>query len=242
MKNLLFAILFITSALTAQDSTKQDVLTVVGEFNLKATPEIIEVLLDITEKDVNYKECFKKAVDTRKKLKAAFIENGISEESVKTNNFSVREDYLWEKSKRSKVGYQANLSMVIKEKYTPEFADKLLKSFQNYSFDVDYRFRFRLSEDQKDKLRNMAMKGAVKDGKEKARVLADAAGVKLIEICEINYNSSSNGYYSMPILMDEEECDIPPLKGRAYNKGDLEFNPQDLSITKFVTIKWKIKH
>jgi uncharacterized protein YggE len=243
MKNLFFILLLVPCVMMAQ-KVQPKLLRVEGEFRMKEMPERIQVNLNITEKDSKYQECFNKAVETRKKLKNAFIENGIDEASVKTNSLSVREDYEWENDKRKKVGFKARLYMVIEEDFTPEFADKLLKSFQNYSFDVDYNISFRLSEDQKKKLRAMATERAVNDAREKAISLSEAAGVRLKEIYRIDYGSIVSGfnthsYYVLEDCLDQEPP--PPIKDSAYRSGDLEFNPQELTLTKSVFIEWIIE-
>ncbi|WP_075590683.1 SIMPL domain-containing protein [Labilibacter marinus] len=239
MKNILIILLILPTIILSQKKEDIRLVSVEGEFKTKEVPEDIQVNLHITEKDMKYNICFEKAVETRKKLKAVFIANGISEKAVKTNSFNVSEDYNWENNKRKKNGYSANLSMVIEEEYTPEFANQLLKSFQNYSVEVNYNFRFILSETQKEKLRDLAIKGAIKDAKQKAIVIAEAADIDLVQIHQINYSKNYIFPHSFD-LMEEMECDTPPIKDSYYNNGDLKFNPQAISVVQTVNIKWSI--
>jgi len=231
--------------LMAQRSSKVQTLSVRGEFRMKTIPEKVEVNISVSEKDTKYKACFDKLLVTSARLKQALLDNGIEESIVKTTNLNVSEQYDWEDDRRKKTGFRAELSMCVESIFSQEFMDNILKSFQNGDFDIDYHIEFSLSDAQKDKLRELALKESVQDARNKAAIMAEGAEVELKEILQIDYGTESvNGWGYGSDLMDEDFEMLPPppppIKD-SYNNGDISFNPNELFISKTVNVVWRIE-
>jgi len=220
-----------------------NLVKVQGEFITKQRPENLIVKLEITETDMEYSKCFDKAFDTLKKLKEAFINNGIEEESIKTRDLSVREEYSWENSKKSRKGYKAFINMEIERKYSEEFGNKLLQSLREYSFDVNYNIKFVLSEEQKVKLRELAIQEAIGDAFSKAQLIAKSSNIKLGNIYKISYGESWNfGIGRMDNdLVFEDAIEMPAITGQSFGNTGIDFNPKEIAIKKTILVEWKIK-
>lgn len=248
MKNIILLTLSLVSlTLNAQfnlTSSNKNIVKVKGEFITKQKPENIVVNLRVTESDNNYQNCFSTAFQTRKKMIQAFESSGIKKEYIKTKELFVEEQYGWEE-KEERHRYKASINMQIEKKYTNEFADRLLQSLKNYTFQVNYSIRFILSENQKKMLRHEAIKQAVADATTKAQLIANASSIQLGGINKITYGEMwDTGFNNIDNdLVSEIEYDSPFAiikdHGMNYEKG-IDFNPKEISIKKTVMVEWNI--
>lgn len=243
MRRIAFFILaflpFLTNAQFANE-TEPYIIKVQGEFIAKQKPENIIVSLSITETDKEYQTCFDNAFKTLNTLKKAFTKNGILEESIKTKDLSVQEDFAWDNSKRIKKGYKAFINMEIENAYNEKFTNNLLKSLSEYTFEVNYNISFCLSDKQKEELRERAIKESVNDALKKAKIIAEASKVELGEIYRINYgNSLDFGYGGIDNDIVNDELLMPMTQ--QINDKEIDFNPKEISIKKTILVEWKIK-
>lgn len=216
------------------------IIEVKGEFITRQKPENIIVSLEITETDSDYKKCFDKAFATLNALKTAFLKNGIAEKSVKTKDLSINEDYDWDNNKRIKKGYIAIINMEIENTYNEEFTRKLLKSLSEYTFKVNYNIGFVLSEEQKEKLRETAIKESVNDARKKAEIIARASNLQLGEIYRINYGNSLDFGNNIDNDLVKDETVLAIASPKIPDR-EIDFNPKEIAIKKTILIEWKIK-
>jgi len=247
MRRIAFLILvllpYISSAQFEND-TEPYLIRVQGEFIAKQMPENVVVIMDIAVTNKEYKDCFENALKTSSVLKNTFTKNGIKEESIKTKDFSVQEDYVWEKGERIKKGYKASVNMEIENAYNNEFTNNLLRSLRENTFEVNYIIRFSLSDKQKEKLRQKAIEESVKDAINKANTIAKASNVELGEIYKISYGTSfdfNSGGIDNDII--DEHLMIPIMRQQADppRAPGIDFNPQEIAIKKTIIVEWKIK-
>ncbi|WP_439182079.1 SIMPL domain-containing protein [Carboxylicivirga taeanensis] len=227
-------LLLVTNTLFAQTNQR---LKVEGQAIIYEVPEEIIVSLDLTVKDSLYHECFSKAVETMETLKNTFKKNGIDTELIKAKGISVNEAYEWKNNQRSKTGYVANIALEVKGIFNQKFSDALLKSLNRKDLNINYRFAFGFSEEQKEELREEAIALAVKDAQQKAQAIAKAAGIQLASIANINYGADTPFYRPMNLVM-EEESSTPAIKARADNFSGVDLNPKEQLIQKSISIEW----
>ena len=96
-----------------------------------------------------------------------------------------------------------------------------------------------ISQDRKsgniEKSKNDLLREAIKDAKEKAQILSEAAGVKLKSVVDINYSWGEIEIYSEPLsLMDSQIC-AAPLKSL-----DIDIDADDIDVNDTVTVVWEI--
>lgn len=247
MRRIAFLILaFLPFFSNAQFDTDNEpnLIRVQGEFITKQRPENLIVSLEITETDDEYNKCFDKAFLTLKNLKEAFISNGIEQESIKSKDFTVREEFSWENNKKSKKGFVAVIKMEIERKYSEEFGNKLLESLRDYSLEVNYNIRFVLSEAQKEKLREQAIQEAIKDAFLKADLIAKSSNIELGSIYKISYGKSWGFGFSHvdDDLVLDKTMNFPAQARMGYGGGtSVDFNPKEIAIKKTIMVEWKIK-
>ncbi|MBR8537246.1 SIMPL domain-containing protein [Carboxylicivirga sediminis] len=225
-------ILFIANTLVAQNSNR---IKVEGQARISEVPEEIIVSVDLTVKDSLYQECFSKAMESLKTLKHTFEKNGIDPKFIKSKAISVNEAYEWQQNKRIKSGYVANISLEVKDAFTQKFSDALLKSLNRADLNINYRLAFGFSEAQKEKLKAKAIELAVADAQQKAEIIANAAGVKLTGIANINYGADTPSFRPMDMMMDKE---MTPAITRADNFSGVDLNPKEQVIISAIYMEW----
>ena len=75
------------------------------------------------------------------------------------------------------------------------------------------------------------------DSKEKASVLAEAAGVTLGDIVKIDYSWGEIEFISRPV----ERCMTMSAKNAAADSYSMDIEPDDIDVTDTVTVVWEIR-
>lgn len=241
MRNIIFfivAFLPLISFGQVENKPEQSILRVQGDFVIKQKPENIIVNISIVQKDLQYKVCFDRALDSLQKLKKSFAKNGINNELIRILDISVREDFDWKSGDKIKIGYQASIKLEIETKYTNGFTENLIKTLnENYLY---YSIRFKLSETQKEALREMALKESVIDATIKAKIIAEASNIELGSINKIIFETPQN--YSSFI---DDDIVNERVEALFYDKDnpdrEIDFNPKEILIRKIIIVEWNIK-
>lgn len=228
-------ILLITNTLVAQHDNR---IRVEGQARITEVPDEIIVSIDLTVNDSLYHVCFGKAIETLKTLISTFEKNGIDSDLIKSKGISVNEAYEWKQNQRIKTGYVANIALEVKSTFSQKFSESLLKSLNREELNINYRLAFGFSETQKDELREKAIELAVADAKQKAEVIARAAGLRLTGIADINFGTETSLYRPVDLMM-EKEYDALPVTRMADNFSGVDLNPKEQVIQKSIQIEWQ---
>jgi len=234
-KQLLITLLFliiITISGYAQDSV--DKITVIGKASLKAVPENMIVTIPLMVQDSVFETCSDELIHKMTRIKNGLHDLGIKKESIKTDNLSIRDKYEFIDRKRVRVGYNGSVTIQMEEKYSPEMVSKIISLLKDYQ--MIYNLDFKLSEDQKQKLTDMAIKEAISDAKYKAQLIATASAIELKRISKIIYDYNEFGN---DILLRRESKDIR-ISGESSLSTTL--NPSELSIEKKIQMEWIIEN
>lgn len=189
MKNLRCIILIITTMITASNTFSQQaterLITTEGKSSVKLAPEEIWVTVNLTAKDSNYTRCADMAIEKINGIKKLFIRNGIDENLIKTNSYSIREVKKYDRQARESVfnGYEATIPITIKTKRNYDKIFELIKS----NLESNFNLNFSLSDEQIKLVKEKLISLAVEDAKQKSDIIAQSAGVKLGEIKSIQY-------------------------------------------------------
>jgi len=243
-KLILFFLIIIPLKSFAQDISldNSNLLKVEGDCIVKSIPENMKVYLTIKESDDNYQACLLKALDTRSKIVHTFEVNGISKNVIEFLELSVKESYSWKENNEPK--YRANINLLIENKYSVEFAMKIVKSVTQSEFAIELGITFSLSEQQKENMREKAISEAVKDAFKKAELIAKTSNVLLDRVYSITYGKEYSYNYGNSIdndIIKVEEHNYLPITIPKPPSSDLDYNPKAISIMKSVFIEWKLK-
>ncbi len=177
--------------------------------------------------------CSNRLAETLNDLKKDLSRNGIKETWIKTNNYRISENMVYKDGQRKQDGYMGMVNIAVDGNYSPELVNSVLKSIS--SLELNYSINFSMSEEQKQRLTKIAMVNAVDDAKQKALVLSEATGVKLVGIAKISYGIDA--YRPEPFMTER----ILNSKEDGSFANDLSLSPPLTSLFKSVLIVWNIE-
>jgi len=234
MKNLLLIPAFLALITSAQAQTST--MKVKGEATVKAIPALMNVNIPLEAKQKTYEATSDELTITFNDLKEALIEAGIDKEKIKSNSMSINPEYQYIERERVLNGYVGSIRLTLELEHTQENMNAIVNTLKNEVFSFGYNLSFSLSESQKDALLNEALTEAVKDGENKAAILAEALGVKVIALDEVNYGYFNDGPdVFQPRMRSAEAYDM-----KAGGGEEITLNPMEMEIRKEVGLIWRV--
>ena len=158
MKKITYLLfLLVTTSLIAQNN--QSSLQVAGKAIVKEIPKEIVFRIPLKIVDSSYVGCNDRMAYTLNELQKDLKKKGITEESIHTGNYSITENMVFEGGKRIQQGFKGSVNVMVSAIYSPELIQKVLESVS--SFKLTYSINFSMSENQKQRLTEIAMVSAV---------------------------------------------------------------------------------
>lgn len=236
---LSLAIVFFTLGSFAQDK-QGGLITVEGKSSVKLAPEDISFTVNFSVKDENYKQCAEMSVEKMDKVKKLFIKNGIDEELIKTNSFSIHEVQKYDPELRKSVfdGYEANIPVTIRTKKDYEKNDKIFELIKD-NLQSSFSLNFALSEEQMETVKEKLIQLAVEDAKQKATVIAQSAEVNLGKIKSIQYGEPRM-MGSFNTNMELMRAETMPLMNAAKADITSVLSPDEIEMRTNIVIAWEI--
>ncbi len=236
---LSLAIVFFTLGSFAQDK-QGGLITVEGKSSVKLAPEDISFTVNFSVKDENYKQCAEMSVEKMDKVKKLFIKNGIDEELIKTNSFSIHEVQKYDPELRKSVfdGYEANIPVTIRTKKDYEKNDKIFELIKD-NLQSSFSLNFALSEEQMETVKEKLIQLAVEDAKQKATVIAQSAEVDLGKIKSIQYGEPRM-IGSFNTNMELMRAETMPLMNAAKADITSVLSPDEIEMRTNIVIAWEI--
>lgn len=213
-------------------------LRVTGKGRLSLKPDTIIVSFKSSAVYTDYAETIAMASKATKDLKAVIAKAGVDSELLKTTNLDVSPDYdTWYDDNNHRhekfIGYKYTHNSKIMIDNDNKILGKLLYEVSASPLDVRFDIRYTVKDIEKSK--NDLLREAIKDAKEKAQILSEAAGVKLKSVVDINYSWGEIEIYSEPLrLMDRQICAAPS------KTFDIDIDADDIDVNDTVTVVWEI--
>lgn len=211
---ILFTLLLTTSSHSFAQDKNTRTLNVNGRGEVKAKPDVAYINIAVVSQAKSAKtaliENADKTSNVLKKIKSIIGK----EDTVKTSGFNLAPVYQYNKTtKKSELtGYSVTNELTVKTVDLDNLGN-LIDATTNVGANRINGPRFDISN--KDKYRKEALRLAVNDAKDTATVTADAAGVELVQIMQINPNYSypvpvyRRGLYeSMKVASDQSSTPI----------------------------------
>lgn len=168
-------------------------IVVQGEGEVTVPPDTAMFSFAVVREAETASEAQNRVAETMNGLIEYLDEFGVKEENVKTLNYNISPRYEYREAseisppsgRRVLVGYEASHFVSVK---LPELdsAGEVLGGLGSRG--ADNVSNFRLTVEDEDAARRKARAEAIKDAQEKARVLADDLGVRLVKIVSFNEN------------------------------------------------------
>ncbi|WP_319267827.1 SIMPL domain-containing protein [uncultured Draconibacterium sp.] len=221
-------------------NNQNGILTVEGKSSVKLAPEEISFTVNFSVKNDDYKQCAEMSVEKMDEIKKLFIKNGIDEDLIKTNSFSIREVQKYDPQTRKSVfdGYEANIPVTIRTKKDYEKNDKIFELIKD-NLQSNFNLNFALSEEQMEAVKEKLIKLAVEDAKQKAAVIAQSAELEIGKIKSVQYGEPRMiGTYNTNMELMRAES-LPLLSA---SKADITsvLSPDEIEMRTNIVIAWEI--
>ncbi len=220
---IIIKIFDISYPLSIVTTTKSTELSVVGEGKTDVVPDTayvdagIEVnnASSVTDAQKTIDEIGNKIIDAMKSL-------GISKSDIKTSNYSINPNYVYEIGQNRISGYNANETISIKIKNISLVSKVIDESTKAGANNVQGA---RFTVDDPQKYRELARNLAISNAKEQAQKLANSLGIKLGKIVNIVESTPTE---SFPVFTASE--------GRSLGGAAPVIEPGTQAITSEVTL------
>ncbi len=219
---------------------KQDLFSAEGTGEIFSVPDTAIVNAGVTSSGATVAEAQGKINSASKKVIEAIKKIGIGEKDIKTTNYSIYPNYgvsrpivpLEENTiidnSNQIIGYTASQNLEIKVRDI-EKANAVVDAAAGNGANVLGNVSFGFTDEKLAKLENDARKEAVKNAKERAESLADAAGLRLGKVINVFESSSPITNYRA-LTSDKAQGGQP----------ETEVTPGENSVVISVTISYEV--
>lgn len=211
-------------------------LHVKGEATLYAVPEQMMIHIPLETKNKSYESCTVSLMNKYNTLIEAFENQGFDKTTIKSTGLSINENFVWKNSQRQEDGFIGSLNLEIELPHTSELLGKIIHILKSDTFKHGYKLSFKLSEEQKQQLLAEVIDRAVKNAKTKGDLLANSMNIRLTKILKIDFDFSMPTYG--PLMVQDEAVSFRSTNSKP---SDFSLDPKKQSISKAVSVTWKIK-
>lgn len=221
------------------DGASQNTISVTGDGEVFATPDIATFSWTVTEIGENVKDAQNKATEKVNAAIASLKQNGIDDKDIKTINFNANPKYEYNQvictsfncppSKQTLVGYEVTQSVQVKVREVAD-AGKVIDGVTSAGVSDVSSLSFTI--DDQDDLIAEARGEAIKKAKAKAKVLAKDLDVDLVRIVSFTDNNGGRQpvMYKAMDSMSLQSAESAPSLPTGENK-----------ITSNVTITYEVR-
>ena len=218
------------------------IIRVTGKGSIKVKPDLTRLVMTLTGTEKEYEHTLRRSTEDTDALYKTIEALGFQRSSLKTLSFDIDTKYESYRDKRDNyqqrfVGYEFTHRIKIEFPIDNKLLGKTLYALAHSSVHPEFRISYTVSDPEAAK--NELLGKAVTDATEKAKVLTQAANVKLRSIQSIDYSWGE---------MDLELRMLPKLMTDGYaaptcaeEEYDININPDDIETSDTVTVVWEIE-
>ena len=215
------------------------IIKVTGKGKISVKPDMIRLMLTLKNMEKTYDETLEQSTVQAEMLRDCFEKIGFERTDLKTLHFNFDTEYesyqekkIW---KRKLIGYKFIHNMKIEFDADNKRLGQVLDALAKANVSPEFRIIYTIKDEENAK--NKLLGEAVSDSKEKAYILAEAAGVKLGDIVTLDYSWGEISFTSEPMTREflspigcyEDSCDMP-----------MNIEPDNIDVSDTVTVIWKI--
>jgi uncharacterized protein len=210
-------------------------LQITGKGKLGITPDIIILSFNASALEWEYE----KAVDALNKkvesLRSMIGSVGAERKSLKTKDFGIRKETTWNKKteKYDFNGYKATHSLELELPLDKSLINNLLNQLARGTESMDFTISFGVKDASQHQQQLILQ--AIAKAKENAVLIAEATGVELKEILDIDYS-----YRELTIRSQRHDYPVYEAEMMTTYDATPDFEPDDIDVTETVNITWRI--
>lgn len=205
-------------------------LKITGTGRLDILPDQVRVHLPVAAASFNFEESASLLNQKTAVLETIAIDNGLAKNALKTSNYSIGEDWRYDKKTEERVlnGFKAsqNLNLTLPLDFT--LVGKVLNAIAASGHDITFQLYFDVAN--KASHNDELIKKAIADAERAAFTICAAAQIKLGNILRIDYSFSE--------LHIQEHMFMAADSAAGFS--DISINPEEISAEKNITMVWEI--
>ena len=220
--------------------SNEKLIKVTGVGKVSLPPDQTTVFMELTDRNKDYAKVVEASTKHTGEMKDALEKIGISRDTIKTLSFRVDvetesyqdDDHRW---RERFVGYRAVHSAKFDFGVDNELLGAAMTALARMPFKPTFSVSYSVKE--AEKARKTLLENAVKDAKNKAHVLAKAAGAKLGTVARIIYGDGVHDFM-MEAVPRMAMNDGVMLKSAGALKVDI--NPDDITEEERVNVFYEL--
>ncbi len=218
---------------------------VTGKGNLSVKPDTVRLMMVLEGMQEEYDMAVEQSAQMTEKIKDLFEGLDFDRDAVKTLYFNISAEFenyqAKDKSWKQKFkGYKFTHRVKVEFPFDNKRLGKVLYALGHSAMQPEFSIEYTVMEPEKYKSELLAK--AVTDSKQKAEVLAKAAGVSLGDIVTIDYAWEEINFVTRPVehMMLEGRCMKRSMAAdnAAY---EVDINPDNINVSDNVTVIWEIR-
>ena len=215
------------------------IITVKGIGKVSVKPDLIVITMDLESQKYDYDETMVMAAESVMALQDAIQSVGFDKKDLKTTNFNISTHYESYRDKnndyKSKFnGYICQQGTYLEFDYDTSVMSKVLNAIAKAP--INPRLNIKFSVNDKAAVSEELLVSATENAKQKAEILAKAAGVRLGNLISIDYSWGELHLYS--------QTNYDAMEDKCLIMSDIstpEIEPDDIDVSDTVSFAWEIK-
>ena len=217
-------------------SNMEKTITVTGKGTIHVVPDVTRLTVEIQNLFETYDEAYAKAKDNAAWMVKVLEYNHLDGKLAKTKRLDISDNMVSQYDKAGnhtgyqKDGYILRQELKIDLGMNTVLLNKIIKGIGKYIDNAQIDIGYTVKDPRPSQLK--MLERAVYDAREKARIMAAAAGCTLGEVYSINYSQEDMHIYSQARNIhsnDEAKC---------CNPESLDITPDDLAVSDDVNVVW----
>lgn len=239
------------------EGTLQNGITIDAAAQGDFKPDLFELEVTFEAEYETREECIDSYNKDYALVKEALIKLGMPEEAIATGPFIVRVHYEWiyekveesyargrrEEYRRARAeisGYEYEGSLSVEHPMDLQLVGTIWSTLYDIEGDFGFEFEFKLEHPEIHE--RELLEQAVAEARERAEVLASAAGVTLgvVEAIHHEYRYARRSGMRIDYRVEELVCNSSASYGDRIGSAP-DINPEELAVSCSVTLRWSLK-
>jgi uncharacterized protein len=206
-------------------------LTVQGKGHISVEPDLITLSFNVESKEMEYKKSIQNLNLRVDDLRESMVASGLDKAQLKTTAFNVQIDTQYVNRQSVFAGYVVSHCMQIELPMDKLLMNKVFKLVAQSHSGAEIKLNFSVKD--KDGLRKRVLAQAVQTAKDNATILAEAAGVKLGKLIQMDYGRAEVHIY-------DHQANVLAEAPAHMAQYDVDIEPADVSAEDIVMLIYEI--
>lgn len=219
---------------------KNDMSTirVTGRGSIHVVPDVTRIEITVSGVFETYDQAYKKAQEASSWMVKILEYNKLSGKMCKTVRMDISEHTVNDYTKAGnyigshKDGYDLDMKMKVDIGIDPKMTNNLVRGVGKFIENAQISIGYTIQDPRPTQLK--MLERAVKDAKDKANIMATAAGCTLGDVSEIHYGHQELHVYSQARNIHSNK------EAMASTPDSLDITPEDLVFSDDVQVEWEL--